>query len=80
MTPLAVLIGRWEIVGRSLHAPDDNIHGHVTVEPIPGGQVLQRRGTMRVNATEVDSLELIWADPSGNGRHESRSWERIVGW
>ena len=63
--PLAVLVGRWDIVGRSADADHDNISGYVEVEPILGGNILQLTGTMRVDEATVDSLELVWADPTG---------------
>lgn len=66
MEPLSVLIGSWDIVGRSLGRPHDNIRGTTRVVPILRGQVLQLTGTMRVDDAEMESLELVWADPTGN--------------
>jgi len=63
--PLAALIGRWDIIGRSVGADHDNIHGDVQIEPILDGNVLQLQGTMRVDDTELQSLELVWPDPTG---------------
>ena len=63
--PLGVLIGRWDIVGRSADADHDNIRGYVEIEPILDGDVLQFTGTMRVNDATLESLELVWADPTG---------------
>jgi len=61
--PLNVLIGTWELTGRSTGADSDNISGTLTATPILDGGVLQLVGTMRVGDTELDSLELIWPDP-----------------
>ena len=66
MEPLSVLIGSWEIVGRSAGAAHDNIRGATRVAPILGGHLLQLTGTMRVDDVEFDSLELVWPDPAGD--------------
>ena len=65
MEPLAVLIGSWEIVGRSPGADHDNIRGTSRVVPILSGHVLQVDGTMRVDDIEIESVELVWPDPAG---------------
>jgi hypothetical protein len=65
MEPLSVLIGSWELVGRSIGADRDNIRGTSRVVPMLGGHVLQLTGTMRVDDVEVESLELVWPDPTG---------------
>jgi hypothetical protein len=62
--PLAVLVGTWEITGRSFDADVDNIFGTTTVTRILGGNVLQLTGTMRVGDTEFDNVELVWPDPA----------------
>jgi hypothetical protein len=62
--PLAVLVGTWEITGRSFDADKDDIVGTTTVTPILGGSMLQLAGRMRVGDTEIDGLELVWPDPA----------------
>jgi hypothetical protein len=70
MEPLSVLIGSWEIVGRSVGMEHDNIRGTTRVGPILGGHLLQLTGTMRVDDVEIESLELVWPDPAGGfGAH-----------
>jgi hypothetical protein len=82
---LAVLIGRWDIVGRSVGADHDNIRGEVEITPILDGGVLRLTGTMRVDDTELESLELVWPDPDGgfaahvyssSGQPLDYRWER----
>jgi hypothetical protein len=65
MEPLSVLIGSWEIVGRSAGVTHDNIRGATRVVPILGGHVLQLTGMMRVDDVEIESVELVWPDPAG---------------
>jgi hypothetical protein len=59
---LEILVGTWEVTGRTPDAATDDISGTSVFEPILGGAVLQMRGTMRFNDTEFDTLELIWHD------------------
>lgn len=61
---LSVLIGHWNISGRGVGANQDNITGHVAVERILDGRLLRLSGTMRVDELEIESLELVWADPT----------------
>jgi hypothetical protein len=63
---LAPLVGTWEITGRTLDSDTDNIMGRVAIEPILGGHLLQLRGTMTFNNLEMESLELVWLDPSSD--------------
>jgi hypothetical protein len=63
---LAPLVGTWEITGRTLDSGADNITGHIVIEPILDGHFLQLRGTMTVNAFEIESLELIWHDSASD--------------
>lgn len=64
---LDVLIGSWQLTGRSAGADHDDITGDLTVTPILDGQLLQLRGGIRVGDTRIQSLELIWPDEAGNG-------------
>ena len=66
---LSVLIGTWEITGRSAGADTDDIAGNVTATPILGGTMLQLTGSMRVGDTTIDSLELIWPDGDDFAAH-----------
>jgi hypothetical protein len=61
---LAVLLGRWELTGRSAGEEHDDISGSMTGTAILGGTVLHLAGRMRVGEHELESLELIWADES----------------
>lgn len=45
LEPLALLIGSWEIVGRSDSVDHDNIRVRVAIRPFLDGQVLQLTGT-----------------------------------
>ena len=64
---LHVLIGTWEITGRSAGASADDISGTMTATSILDGTVLQLVGTMRAAGFEIDSLELIWANAASDG-------------
>jgi hypothetical protein len=66
---LSVLIGTWELTGRSAGADSDDISGTLTAAPILGGTVLQLTGTIRTGDTTVDSLEVIWPDGDGFAAH-----------
>jgi hypothetical protein len=88
MEPLLVLIGSWDIVGRSVGMEHDNIRGTTRVVPILGGHLLQLTGTMRVADAEIESLELVWPDPAGafaahvywsNGEPLAYRWARDGG-
>jgi hypothetical protein len=61
--PLKVLVGTWEMTGRSFDADKDNVFGTVTGTTILDDSVLQLAGTIRVGDTEIESLELIWPEP-----------------
>ncbi len=63
---LDVLLGSWELTGRSHRSDHDDISGVLTVTRVLDGGLLQLDGSMRVGDTEIRSLELIWPDePSG---------------
>ncbi|HEX3786468.1 MAG TPA: hypothetical protein VHW44_01285 [Pseudonocardiaceae bacterium] len=67
ITELDVLIGSWEITGRSAAAEHDDITGDLTVTPLLDGQLLQLSGSMRVGSSALRSLELIWCDEATPG-------------
>ena len=56
------LVGRWKLTGRTFDSKVDNIRGKVTVEWLPGGFFLQRRGMIRMEGLEVHSLEIVGYD------------------
>ncbi len=66
MEPLHALLGTWELTGRSAGASEDDIFGTVTGTLILDGTMVQMAGTMRSGDFEIDSLELIWADPDSD--------------
>jgi hypothetical protein len=86
LEPLHVLVGTWGLSGRSPDAETDDVSGRLDVRPILGGHVLELRGTIRVGDVEVESLELVWADPAGGFRSHVYSaagaptdyrWDRV---
>lgn len=64
---LDVLLGAWELTGRTHRSDRDDITGAVTVTRILDGGLLQLLGSMRVGDTEIRSLELIWPDEASAG-------------
>src|ERR1700694_4107163 len=58
------LVGTWQIGGRTLDVHEDNIHGRVTIEWLPGKFFLLQRGEMDVAGFHVSSLEIVGYDPS----------------
>jgi hypothetical protein len=83
---LDVLIGSWQLTGRTTDADHDDISGEMTASPLLGGRMLQLVGSMRVGDSRIDSLELIWHDDaedrlvahvhSGSGRPLEYRWSR----
>lgn len=61
---LDVLIGTWDLKGRTLDSNEDNITGWNTFEWLPGGFFLKSTGEINFKGTIVQSLELIAYDPS----------------
>jgi hypothetical protein len=60
---LNVLVGTWELTGRSAHADHDDVSGDLdAAEAILDGAVLQMTGTTRVGSFEAHSLEVVWWD------------------
>ena len=60
--PLNVLIGRWELTGRTAGSAADDITGTLIATTILGGTVLHLAGTMRFGDHSLESLELVWPD------------------
>jgi hypothetical protein len=86
ITDLDVLLGSWELTGRTSKADHDDITGDLTATRILNGQLLRLSGSMRVRDTEIHSLELIWPDEatsdfaahvySGSGAPLNYRWSR----
>ncbi|WP_280298774.1 hypothetical protein [Nocardia neocaledoniensis] len=66
---LDVLLGSWELTGRTHTSDRDDISGVLTATRILDGGLLQLDGSMRVGDTEIRSLELIWPDEAGYASH-----------
>lgn len=60
---LDVLVGKWDLRGRTLDAAEDNITGWVNFEWLPGGFFLQATGEIDFMGTKVQSLEILGYDP-----------------
>jgi hypothetical protein len=69
MTDLDVLLGNWELTGRTHDADHDDITGDLTATRILDGQLLRLRGSMRVRDKEIQSLELVWPNGTGFDAH-----------
>jgi hypothetical protein len=65
-TDLDVLLGSWELTGRTRKADHDDITGDLTATRMRNGQLLLH-GSMRVRDTEIHSLELVWRDDAAAG-------------
>jgi hypothetical protein len=61
---LDVLVGTWDMKGRTLHSDEDNITGWNTFEWMPGGFFLKSIGEINFNGVNIQSLELIAYDPA----------------
>lgn len=61
---LDVLIGRWEMVGRSFNSERDNVSATVTGSTLLNGTLLQLAGTISIGDFTLDTMELVWADKS----------------
>ena len=64
---LDVLVGSWDLTGRTLGAEQDDISGTLTVTSILGGGVLHLDGVIRMGDTQTHALELVWRDAAGVG-------------
>jgi hypothetical protein len=86
ITELDVLVGSWEITGRTASADHDDITGDLVVTSLLDGQLLQLNGSMRVRGSQMHSVELIWRDEttpgfaahvySGSGAPLDYRWDR----
>jgi hypothetical protein len=83
---LDVLIGSWQLTGRTTDADHDDISGEMTATPLLGGRMLQLVGFMQFGGSRTESLELIWHDDaedrlvahvhSGSGPPLDYRWRR----
>ena len=63
---LDVLIGTWDLKGRTLDSDADNITGWNTFEWLPGGFFLKSTGEIDFKGDKIQSLEIIGYDPSSD--------------
>ena len=63
---LDVLIGTWDLTGRTLDSDIDNIIGWNTFEWLPGEFFLKSTGEIDFKGDKIQSLEIIGYDPSAN--------------
>ena len=63
---LDVLIGTWDLTGRTLDSDTDNITGWNTFEWLPGEFFLKLTGAIDFKGDKIQSLEIIGYDPSTN--------------
>jgi hypothetical protein len=64
---LEVLVGTWDLTGRSAGADKDDVSGEMTAVSLLGGRMLQLTGTILAGGARVQSVELIWQGPEGTG-------------
>lgn len=69
ISDLDVLLGSWELTGRTRKADHDDITGDLTATRILNGQLLRLHGSMRFGDTEIHSLELVWPDEADFAAH-----------
>src|SRR5262245_1171642 len=60
---LDILVGGWDLRGRTLDTAEDNITGWVHFEWLPGGFFLQAVGEINFKGNKVQSLEILAYDP-----------------
>jgi hypothetical protein len=60
---LNVLVGKWDIKGRTLHSEEDNVSGWVVFEWMLGGFFLQARGEINLMDSKIQSVEILAYDP-----------------
>jgi Protein of unknown function (DUF1579) len=60
---LEILVGKWEMMGRTLDSEEDNIFGWNTFEWMPGGFFLKSEGEINFKGFLLKALEIIAYDP-----------------
>ena len=63
---LDVLIGTWDLTGRTIDSDIDNITGWNTFEWLPGEFFLKSTGEIDFKGDKIQSLEIIGYDPLTN--------------
>jgi len=63
---LEVLIGTWNLKGRTLDSEKDNVTGWNTFEWLPGGFFLKSTGEINFKGVLIQSLEIIGYDPESH--------------
>jgi len=63
---LDILIGTWDLTGRTLDSDEDNITGWNTFEWLPGGFFLKSTGEINFKGALIQSLEIIGYDPEND--------------
>jgi len=63
---LEKLVGTWTIAGRTLDSDVDNIKGRVVINWLAGGFFLEQRGEMEFMGTRIESLEIVYYDPTAD--------------
>ena len=63
---LDVLLGTWDLKGRTLDSDKDNITGWNTFEWLPGGFFLKSTGEINFKGALIQSLEIIGYDPESH--------------
>ena len=63
---LDVLIGTWNLTGRTLDSDQDNITGWNTFEWLPGGFFMKSTGEINFKGVLIQSLEIIGYDPKND--------------
>src|SRR3989475_925649 len=63
---LEKLVGTWTITGHTLDSDVDNIKGRVVISWLAGGFFLDQRGKMEFMGTRIESLEIVYYDPTAD--------------
>lgn len=58
------LVGKWELIGRTLDSKEDNISGWSSFEWMPGGFFLKVSGEINFKGMNIQSEEIIAYDPA----------------
>ena len=75
---LEVLIGTWNLKGRTLDSDKNNITGWNTFEWLPGGFFLKSTGEINFKGVLIQSLEIIGYDPE-SGTFPSNVYSNVDG-
>jgi hypothetical protein len=64
--PLHVLVGTWDITGRTAGSDHDDVAGRVTGELILNDTMVRLTGAMQAGDVTAESIELLWSNPDGD--------------